>query len=141
MTVITKTYTIREVSQRFSLPASTLRYYEEVGLLKDIRREGKHRLYEDKHLGRLGAIQCFKQTGMTISQIQEFFYHEDETEDYGALVDLLSQQCTSIEIQLQQLLDNQRHIHTKLAFYTAKKAAHEQGLPDPCWDDFDSSFD
>ncbi|WP_424684519.1 MerR family transcriptional regulator [Enterococcus sp.] len=137
MTSIAKTYTIRDVSQRFGLPASTLRYYEEVGLLKDIRRNGKHRLYEDKHLGRLGAIQCFKQTGMSISQIQEFFYHEDVTEDYEALVDLLAQQSAAIETQLQQLLENQRHITAKLAFYSAKKAARQQGLPEPCWDDFD----
>lgn len=137
MTSIAKTYTIRDVSQRFGLPASTLRYYEEVGLLKDIRRNGKHRLYEDKHLGRLGAIQCFKQTGMSISQIQEFFYHEDVTEDYEALVDLLAQQSAAIETQLQQLLENQRHITAKLAFYSAKKVARQQGLPEPCWDDFD----
>lgn len=137
MTSIAKTYTIRDVSQRFGLPASTLRYYEEVGLLKDIRRNGKHRLYEDKHLGRLGAIQCFKQTGMSISQIQEFFYHEDVTEDYEALVNLLAQQSAAIETQLQQLLENQRHITAKLAFYSAKKVARQQGLPEPCWDDFD----
>lgn len=137
MTSIAKTYTIRDVSQRFGLPASTLRYYEEVGLLKDVRRNGKHRLYEDKHLGRLGAIQCFKQTGMSISQIQEFFYHEDVTEDYEALVDLLAQQSAAIETQLQQLLENQRHITAKLAFYSAKKVARQQGLPEPCWDDFD----
>ena len=137
MTSIAKTYTIRDVSQRFGLPASTLRYYEEVGLLKDIRRNGKHRLYEDKHLGRLGAIQCFKQTGMSISQIQEFFYHEDVTEDYEALVDLLAQQSAAIETQLQQLLENQRHITAKLAFYSAKKVARQQGLSEPCWDDFD----
>ena len=137
MTSIAKTYTIREVSQHFGLPASTLRYYEEVGLLKDIRRNGKHRLYEDKHLGRLGAIQCFKQTGISISQIQEFFYHEDVTEDYEALVNLLAQQSAAIETQLHQLLENQRHITAKLAFYSAKKVARQQGLPEPCWDDFD----
>ena len=27
-----QTYTIREMSERFGLPASTLRYYEEIGL-------------------------------------------------------------------------------------------------------------
>ncbi len=135
-TTAAKTYTIREVSQQFQLPASTLRYYEEVGLLKEVQRNGKHRLYEDKHLGRLGAIQCFKQTGMTISQIQEFFYHEDETHDFNALVTLLSDQCDAIEEQLQLLLANQKHIHSKLAFYEAKKRAAEQNLPAPHWEEF-----
>ena len=31
-----QTYTIREMSERFGLPASTLRYYEEIGLLTDV---------------------------------------------------------------------------------------------------------
>ena len=33
-----KQYSIREVSSKFNLPASTLRYYEEVGILTDIPR-------------------------------------------------------------------------------------------------------
>ena len=32
-----QTYTIREMSERFGLPASTLRYYEEIGLLTDVK--------------------------------------------------------------------------------------------------------
>ena len=67
-----KTYTIREVSERFSLPASTLRYYEEVGLLTEVMRDGKHRMYQDCHLNRLSALCCFKETGMSIAQLQTF---------------------------------------------------------------------
>ena len=33
-----KQYSIREVSAKFNLSASTLRYYEEVGILTDIPR-------------------------------------------------------------------------------------------------------
>ena len=41
-----QTYTIREMSERFGLPASTLRYYEEIGLLTDvIHTESKKRIY------------------------------------------------------------------------------------------------
>lgn len=130
------TYSIHEMSQHTALPASTLRYYEEVGLLKNVARNGKHRLYTPEHLKRIGAIQCFKQTGMSIGQIQEFFYHEDETHDFAALVELLSAQSAAIHQQLQLLLDNQKHIHSKLAFYQAKKVASEEHLPEPRWRDF-----
>lgn len=37
------TYTIRQVSEQFQLPMSTLRYYEDVGLLKDVPRKGQQR--------------------------------------------------------------------------------------------------
>ena len=33
-----KTYSIREISELFSLPASTLRYYESEGLLPNVEK-------------------------------------------------------------------------------------------------------
>lgn len=120
-----QTYTIRQVSELCNLPPSTLRYYEEVGLLKDVPRKGQQRIYEQRHLNRLGAINCFKHTGMTIQQIQKFFYYEDETQDYDTLVTMLQEQCTALEEQLTLLLDNQAHLQNKLKTYEERKAAFE----------------
>ena len=52
-----QTYTIREMSERFGLPASTLRYYEEIGLLTDvIHTESKKRIYTQQHIDCMTAI-------------------------------------------------------------------------------------
>ena len=52
-----QTYTIREMSERFGLPASTLRYYEEIGLLTDvIHTESKKRIYTQQHIDCMVAI-------------------------------------------------------------------------------------
>ena len=49
-----KQYSIREVSAKFNLPASTLRYYEEVGILTDIPRNSSgKRIYLEKHINRV----------------------------------------------------------------------------------------
>ena len=120
-----QTYTIRQVSELCSLPPSTLRYYEEVGLLKDVPRKGQRRIYEQRHLNRLGAINCFKHTVMTIQQIQKFFYYEDETQDYDTLVTMLQEQCTALEEQLSLLLDYQAQLQNKLKTYEERKAAFE----------------
>ena len=77
-----KTYTIKEISQMFHFPPSTLRYYEEAGLLTDIERTvSGQRIYTDKHVNRLKTICCFKNAGMTISQLKEFFYYEAREAD------------------------------------------------------------
>ena len=74
-----KQYSIREVSAKFNLPASTLRYYEEVGILTDIPRNSSgKRIYLEKHINRLKTICCFKNTGMSIAQLQEFFQYEQQ---------------------------------------------------------------
>ena len=73
-----QTYTIREMSERFGLPASTLRYYEEIGLLTDVIHTDKKRIYTQQHINCMTAILCFKRTGLPIAGIQEFFRLEDD---------------------------------------------------------------
>ena len=52
--VIMAAYTIKQVSQMFGLPASTLRYYEEIGLLPVVEKtKAKQRIYTEEHINRL----------------------------------------------------------------------------------------
>lgn len=68
-----QTYTIREISELFSLPASTLRYYESEGLLPNVEKSSSgQRIYTEEHIERLNCINCFKRTGMTIPQLRKF---------------------------------------------------------------------
>ena len=74
-----KTYTIKEVSELFNIPNSTIRYYEEIGILTKVERNsvGK-RIFLESHINRLKAISCFKNTGMSLEKIKQFFDFEDE---------------------------------------------------------------
>lgn len=134
------TFTIKEVSERFQLPASTLRYYEDMGILTNIQRTPNHqRIYTQAHINRLSAICCFKRTGMTIHQLQEFFrYEEDESTHIDAMVDLLEQQKQNIENQLDQLQKDYLHIRKKHAFYLGIQKARREGSRIPVWSDYSS---
>ena len=47
-------YTIREISELFGLPASTIRYYEEEGILTNVARTPSgQRIFGDCHVNRL----------------------------------------------------------------------------------------
>ena len=51
------TYTIKQVSQMFGLPASTLRYYEEIGLLPAVEKtKANQRIYTEEHIGEILAL-------------------------------------------------------------------------------------
>ena len=133
-----KTYTIKEISNLFQLPTSTLRYYEEVGILTDIARtDSGQRIYEEKHINRLRTICCFKQTGMTISQLQSFFsYEETEQERIDDILSLLAQQKENVEKQLAQLQKAYEHVNRKLHYYGDIKQAMDAELPVPVWDTY-----
>ena len=77
-----KTYNIREIGQIFDVPSSTLRYYEELGILPEVKRdEHKQRVYTDEHIDRLQAITCFKRTGLPMSKIHDFFEYAENLRD------------------------------------------------------------
>ena len=80
------TYTIKEVSEMFHLPSSTLRYYEDLGILTNVgRSKSGQRVYIRGHINRLKTICCFKKTGMSIAKLQQFFAcEEDESAHIGS---------------------------------------------------------
>lgn len=132
------TYTISEVSKMFDLPASTLRYYEDEGILTNVGRSANHqRIYYDMHINRLRAVCCFKRTGMSIAQLKDFFSFEaDEEHSIDDMLALLEEQKNSVEQKLKELHADYVHVQKKLRFYTDVKHAMENGLPKPDWNDY-----
>lgn len=60
---------IAEVAQRSGVPASTLRYYEEKGLISSVGRRGLRRLFDPGVLDRLGLIALGRVTGFSLAEI------------------------------------------------------------------------
>lgn len=66
-------YTIGEVSKMFSIPISTLRYYDNKGLFLNIERTSSgNRKFSDKDLETIRVIECLKRSGMTLDEIEIF---------------------------------------------------------------------
>ena len=131
-------YSIREVSQMFHIPASTLRYYEEEGILTNVAKNTSgQRVYTQGHINRLATIFCFKRTGMTIAQLKDFFaYEEDEAGHIKDILNLLEEQKDYVFEQMRQLEKDYEHVQRKLRYYSAISQALDEGKPRPCWDDY-----
>lgn len=133
---IIATFTIRTLADQFDLELSTLRYYEEIGLLPNVTHCGNRRIYDESHVERLRAIECFKTTGMTIKEIQQFFKYDQGELELDPIIALLARHVESTEQQVASLIQNLENIKRKLAFYQAIKTAREQQQPDPLWSDY-----
>ncbi len=64
---------ITEVSRRSGLPASTLRFYEEKGLIASVGRRGLHRLFHPGVLERLALIAVGRAAGFSLDEIARMF--------------------------------------------------------------------
>ena len=65
-------YTIGQVSEMFSIPASTLRYYDKEGLFPGIERKSGIRKFSDREIEALRVIECLKNSGLEIREIKQF---------------------------------------------------------------------
>jgi DNA-binding transcriptional MerR regulator len=64
---------ITEVTQRSGVPASTLRFYEEKGLISSVGRRGLHRLFHPGVLERLALIAVGRAAGFSLDEIALMF--------------------------------------------------------------------
>jgi DNA-binding transcriptional MerR regulator len=64
---------ITEVAKRSGLPASTLRFYEEKGLIASVGRRGLRRLFNAGVLERLALIAMGRAAGFSLDEIASMF--------------------------------------------------------------------
>lgn len=65
---------IGQVAAESGVPASTIRYYEQIGLLPPAGRVNGKRRYEESVTQKLGLIRLAQQAGFTIAEIQSLLH-------------------------------------------------------------------
>lgn len=76
-------FTISDLASEFDISTRTIRYYEEVGLIKPLERQaGKQRLYNRRARARLKLALRGKKFGFSLNEIKEIIdmYDVDPTE-------------------------------------------------------------
>lgn len=131
-------YSIKEISRKFNVPASTLRYYEKVGLLTGVDRDSNgQRVYSEAHVERLDSIMCFKVGGLPISKICEFYQYDGDLANHiDDIVTLVEDHEAHLYASIAELQKELVHIHQKVEFYNGIKQAIAQGEPWPAYEDF-----
>ncbi len=69
-----RSYKIGELAAMFRTTARTLRYYEELGLIKPTdRAKGVHRRYAEQNIVYLKRVAQLKSYGLSLGEIRDFF--------------------------------------------------------------------
>lgn len=93
--------TIGEVARQAGVAATTLRYYEQIGLVPAPRRRGGQRRYDESVLARLEVIRLCKSAGFALEEIQLLF--ADDAPGRPASRALAEAKLAEIDAQMESL--------------------------------------
>ncbi len=75
-------YTVSEMARLLEVPVSTLRYYDNEGLLPNLERsKSGTRLFTERDYEWLKVIDCLKKSGLSIKEIKAFIALTEQGDD------------------------------------------------------------
>ena len=93
---------ISEVSEQSGMSADTLRYYERIGLIPPVNRNGSGiRDYNDMDMKRVEFIRCMRNAGLSIEVLSEY-------------VELVQQGDETIEARQEILKEQRKQLAAKI---------------------------
>lgn len=111
--------TIQEVAQATGLSAHTLRYYERVGLIHPIGREGNsHRRYTTDDVGWIDFLTKLRATGMSIKDMQKYAGLQRQGEStLPERLEMLKALRDKVEAHMEELNEHLKLIYYKIDIY------------------------
>lgn len=111
---------ISEVSKLTKLKPHTLRFYESIGLIKDIKRNtAGNRVYSEDDLRWLEIINRLRETGMNINSMKEYArlrHIGDSTISERKII--MQEHLASINKEINRLIEARNFVEKKVEIYT-----------------------
>lgn len=100
---------IAEVAKRSGLPASTLRYYEEKGLIASVGRQGLRRTFDPGVLELLALISLGQAAGFSLDEIAQMFTPDKRPNIKRQMLENKADQVDSVIRRLRAMSKGLRH--------------------------------
>jgi len=123
-----RSYTIKEAAALTGLPASTLRYYESIGVIPPISRgaSSRHRVYDEDDLDQLMWVACLAATGMSVSDMRSYVANGRlGVAAAGEQIDLLTEQERRLAVEAEQVALRRRYVRLKIDYWEAVRAGDD----------------
>lgn len=106
-----KYYKIGEISKLFQIGMDSIRYYEEIGILKPYRDpENNYRLYTLDDLRKITTIREMLALNFTTAEIREF----EENRSVGTTLELFQKELNRVNDQIVTLLQQKEDINSRI---------------------------
>lgn len=121
-------HSIGEAALYCGLPESTLRYYEDVGIISRIARDPDtgHRAYSDDDLQALLIISCLSATGMPLAKMKEYMANRKRGQEGASTeIELLRDQKRRLTEERRFLKAREEYVTLKINYWQAVAAGDE----------------
>lgn len=110
---------IKEVSQKYNIPADTLRYWERQGAIPPVNRdEAGYRDYDQEDMDWISFAQCMREAGVSIEYLIEYIeLFKGGKKTLEARKDLLREQLKVIKKHLDEVQNTYDLINKKVQNY------------------------
>ena len=100
---------IGEAANRSRLPAKTIRYYEEIGLIHPDRGENGYRDYGDKDVHKLRFLHRSRGLGFSVEECRQLLaLYEDKSRASADVRDIASSKLNEIDRKIRELVELKR---------------------------------
>lgn len=114
----TITYSIGEFAEILGVTPSTLRYYEQEGLLTPRRNKNNLREFTDYDIGWAQFLLHLKGSGMSVTELKKYTkWRSMGDETIPDRLDLLEKRKHLVELEMQALQQNLDILNRKIEFY------------------------
>ncbi|MFP3669657.1 MerR family transcriptional regulator [Priestia sp. SIMBA_032] len=112
------TYSIGEFAEILGVTPSTLRYYEQEGLLTPRRNKNNLREFTDYDIGWAQFLLHLKGSGMSVTELKKYTkWRSMGDETIPDRLDLLEKRKHLVELEMQALQQNLDILNRKIEFY------------------------
>ena len=95
---------ISQVAQRSGVPAKTIRYYEEIGLIRPLRSANGYRVFRDQDLHKLAFVGRARALGFPIEDCRTLVaLYEDDSRESAQVKAVAQDHLRAIDDKIAQL--------------------------------------
>ena len=115
---------ITELAQSYDVTTRTIRYYEELGLLKPERTAGNKRVFSKSEVVKMKLILRGKKYGFTLDEIKEMIllFDKDRTgrKQLERTIEFGNEKIGQVEAKIAELQDMKKEMEILLDAFTEK---------------------
>ena len=116
---------IEEVSEKYAISSDALRYYEKVGILKNIPRKNGIREYDEASCKKIEFVKCMREAGVEIGTLCRYMdLFEQGSSTASQRKELLEEQQVKLLEKKQAIENTLKKLEYKITLYEKI----EQGL-------------